>query len=181
MKQQRAMQWLTAAMLAMTVEAQAMGPAPSWELITPPVGNSCDRTSGNLTLSVDINAPNPASEQGVLSAPGNPNLGITEDSTVTGVFSAQSFTVFHSSPGAALAPNTPLTLRVVTYNGPNFTGGAAYESILTWNCTTGAIISSSNRVISISHNVPTLSPLVLALLGLGVAGLGAASLSRRAR
>ena len=121
------------------VDPLAMGPPPSWRLNQGAAG-TCSSTSGFLLPGVEINVPGePASEQGVLSAPGYPNLGYTLDTSFTGV-GTFSFFVFVSTP-YSLPSNTPLTLTVTTYNGPNYTGGVAYVSTITWDCTTGELIS----------------------------------------
>ncbi|MBL8147007.1 MAG: hypothetical protein JNL34_11540 [Anaerolineae bacterium] len=117
----------------------ALGPSPSWQL-TQGAPASCSASSALVMPGVEINvAPGPASEQGVLSAPGNPNLGVTHDTSFSGV-GTFGFTVFLTGP-YSLPANTPLTLSVTTYHGPNYTGGVAYVSTATWDCTTGTLIS----------------------------------------
>ncbi len=121
----------------------ALGPAPSWQLTTAPAGVCTD---DDISIpGVDINVPAPmfASEQGTLSAPGFPNLGYTQDSNFQGV-GTFGFTVF--TDPFVLPANTPLTLSVTTYAGPNYTGGAVYVSTMTWDCTTGAVSSLVNSV-----------------------------------
>ena len=119
----------------------AAGPSPSWQL-TQGAPASCSASSTLFMPGVEINvAPGPASEQGTLSAPGNPNLGYTTDSNFTGV-GTFSFFVF-VNPSYSLPANTPLTLSVTTFNGPNFTGGVAYVSTITWDCTTGALVTAA--------------------------------------
>lgn len=125
-------------LLIVAAGVMALGPAPSWQLTQGAV-NSCSSSSGISMPGVEINAPSASSEQGVLSAPGYPNLGYTTDSNFTGV-GTFSFFVF-VNPSYSLPANTPLTLSVTTFNGPNFTGGVAYVSTATWDCTTGALIS----------------------------------------
>ncbi|MCU0599425.1 MAG: IPTL-CTERM sorting domain-containing protein [Desulfobacterales bacterium] len=147
---------------------QAMGPAPSWRL-NQGVAGICSSTSGFFLPGVEINVPDePASEKGVLSAPGYPNLGFTQDSSFTGV-GTFSFYVFVSTP-YSLPPNTPLTLRVTTYNGPNFTGGVAYVSTITWDCTTGELIS---------RKVPTLNEWGMIIMSLLMAGSAIWMIRRR--
>ncbi|MGE0361400.1 MAG: hypothetical protein AB7R67_11805 [Vicinamibacterales bacterium] len=129
---------LTVLLMALAVPVAAqVGPAPSWVLTTGAVDSCVD--DDVFLPGVSINVPSPlfASERGILSAPGFPNLGYTQDSSFQGV-GAFGFTVF--TDPYSLPANTPLTLKVTTFNQPNFAGGAAYVSVLTWNCTTGAII-----------------------------------------
>lgn len=128
-----------AVLFGTAVGVLAMGPSPSWQL-TQGVASSCSDSGTLFVPGVDVNvSPGPASEQGVLSAPGFPNLGYTSDTSFAGV-GTFGFTVFVNAP-YNLPANTPLTLSVTTYHGPNFTGGVAYVSTATWDCTTGAIIS----------------------------------------
>jgi hypothetical protein len=122
--------------IAAPSEAQ-LGPAPSWVLTAGAVNTCVD--DDVFLPGVYINVPSPmfASERGVLSAPGFPNLGFTQDSNFQGV-GTFGFTVF--TDPYTLPANTPLTLKVTTFNQANFLGGAAYVSFITWNCTTGAIL-----------------------------------------
>ena len=130
---------LGALLLVTTFTVLALGPAPSWQLTQAPA----DVCSGdNISIpGVEINAPNPASERGTLTAPGFPNLGFTQDTSFTGV-GTYGFTVF--TDPFVLPANTQLTLSVTTYAGANYTGGVAYVSTMTWDCTTGAISSLVN-------------------------------------
>ena len=120
----------------MAVGAPALGPAPSWEL-SQGAANTCV-VAGSFGLpGVETNIPvGQASEQGVLSAPGYPALGETHDSAFGPHVGSISFTVFANAP-YSLPAHTPLTLSVTTYYGTNFTGGVAYVSTVTWDCTTG--------------------------------------------
>ena len=134
---------LCAVLFASVATVLAFGPAPSWQLTTAPAGVCSD---DDVTIpNVDVNVPSPlfASEQGTYSAPGFPNLGFTTDTSFQGV-GTFNFTVF--TDPYVLPANTPVTLTVTTYNGPNFTGGVAYVSSMIWDCTTGAIISLTNGV-----------------------------------
>lgn len=134
----------------------ALGPNPSWQL-TQGAAASCSAASTLFMPGVEINvAPGPASEQGVLSAPGNPNLGYTQDTSFSGV-GTFGFTVFLNAP-YSLPANTPLTLSVTTYNGPNYTGGVAYVSTATWDCTTGALISLVSGVPAVPDTCQTPLP-----------------------
>ncbi len=156
--------------LAAPAHAQ-LGPVPSWNL-TQGASGTCSSPSGFNLPGVYINAPAPASEQGVLSAPGNPSLGSTQDDSYTGV-GLTSFFVY--SAGYTVPPQTLLTLQVTTYNGPNFTGGVAFVSTITWNCSTGALANAR------AAPVPALAHAALALLALTLLVVGTRSVRARAR
>jgi hypothetical protein len=121
----------------------ALGPAPSWQL-TQGLANTCNSTFGFSLQGVQVNIPSgQASEQGTLSAPGNPNLGFTTDGAYgPNVGTLGGFFVFANAP-YSLPANTPLTLSVTTYNGTSFTGGVSYVSTITWDCTTGALVAQT--------------------------------------
>jgi hypothetical protein len=140
----------------------ALGPAPSWQLTAAPA----DVCTGDVIFipGMTINAPSPASELGTLSAPGEPNLGFTQDTSFSGV-GVFSFAVFTGS--FSLPDNTLLTLSVNTYAGPNFTGGIVYNSTMTWNCTTGEIISLVNGVVGPGCPNPLMSGSVIGEAPLG--------------
>lgn len=119
--------------------AAGLGPAPSWQL-TQGAPDTCSVGGAFALPGVEINIPaGQASEQGVLSAPGFPALGVTIDNALGPFVGTLGFTVF-ANAAYALPPGTPLTLQVATYAGPNFIGAVTYVSRLTWNCTTGAVI-----------------------------------------
>ena len=132
---------LVVALLASALVVYGLGTPPSWQLNLAPAG-VC---AGNdiFIPGVEINVPAPmfASEQGVLSAPGFPDLGYTMDTSFQGVGTFM-FLVF--TDPYSLPDNTQVTLSVTTYFGPNFTGGVAYVSTVTWDCTTGVISSLVN-------------------------------------
>jgi hypothetical protein len=121
----------------------ALGPAPSWELTTAPAGVCSDDDVFVPAVEINVPAPQFASERGTYSAPGFPDLGYTLDLSFQGV-GTFGFTVF--TDPYVLPANTLVTLTVTTYNGPNYTGGTAYISSMTWDCTTGAIIALTNTV-----------------------------------
>lgn len=148
-----------------------LGPAPSWQLNRGAPG-TCAVSAGFGLPGVEVNIPTgSASEQGVLSAPGQPNLGFTVDPAFGPFVGPISFFVFATAP-YSLPLNTPLTLSVTTYNGPNFTGGVAYVSTITWDCTTGALLGVAP--------VPTLSQGMLLFLGVGLLVVGVVVWSRKA-
>ena len=162
---------------ASTSALAQFGPVPSWRLTQ---GSAGVCTDDDVSVpGVYINAPAPGfySEQGVYSAPGFPSLGLTTDSSFQGV-GLFNFVVF--TDPYVLPDNTPVTLIVRTFRGPNFTGGVAYESFVTWNCTTGAVLDIGERTFAASVvPVPTLGHAALALLILAMLLAGARSASRR--
>lgn len=121
----------------------ALGPAPSWQLTTAPAGVCTDDDVFIPGVEINVPAPMFASEQGTLSAPGFPNLGYSQDTNFQGV-GTFGFTVF--TDPFVLPANTPLTLSITTYAGPNYTGGATYVSTMTWDCTTGVVSSLVNGI-----------------------------------
>ncbi len=83
--------------------------------------------------------------------------------------------------GGGLAPNTPITVSITTYTGPNLTGTVTFTSTITFNCTTGQI-SRLARAPPLVLPVPALDAAGLALLAMLLGLLGAAALRiRRAR
>jgi hypothetical protein len=134
---------LAAVLLASAMAVSALGPPPSWQLNLAPAGVCTDDDVFIPGVEINVPAPMFASEQGTYSAPGFPNLGFTQDTNFQGV-GTYGFTVF-TAP-YVLPANTQVTLSVTTYNGPNYTGGVAYVSTMTWDCTTGVISSLVNGV-----------------------------------
>lgn len=164
-------------LLATPSEAQ-LGPVPSWVLTQGAAGTCTDDDVFLPGVYINVPAPRFASEQGVLEAPGYPDLGYTQDTSFQGV-GTFGFTVF-TDPYSVPA-NTPLTLTVTTYNGPNYTGGAAYVSWITWDCTTGTVLDVGGRVPYGLLEIPTLSPAGLAALVAGLAFAAFLVLRRRRR
>jgi hypothetical protein len=121
---------------------------------------------------VTTNSPvGQASEQAALRGPGNPNVGFAQDTAFGPNVGPVGYAI--GVQPYSFPPNTPLTLTMTTYNGTNFTGGVSYISTITWNCTTGAVITPRAAAPALSH-------LVLSLLGLTLLVLGALRLSDRA-
>ena len=76
--------------------------------------------------------------------------------------------------GGGLAPNTPITITITTYTGPNLTGTTTFD------CTTGQIERLA-RAPPLLTAVPALDSTGLALLAMLVALAGAAALRVRRR
>ena len=97
-----------------------------------------------------------------------------------GVFNA-NYPNFHILGfGGGLAPNTPITITITTYTGPNLTGTATFTSTLTFDCTTGQV-ARLGRAPPLLTAVPALDSTGLALLAMLVGIAGAASLRVRRR
>lgn len=82
--------------------------------------------------------------------------------------------------GGGLAPNTPITIRITTYSGPDLSGRATYVSILVFNCTTGAVLSLINSNSVEPPQIPALGDAALAATALLVALIAMVALRRRA-
>lgn len=90
-----------------------------------------------------------------------------------------NYPTFHILPfGGGLAPNTPITITIATYTGPNLTGTVTFTSTITFNCTTG-LIARLGRAPPLATQVPALQPAGLALVSLLLGLLGVAALARR--
>jgi hypothetical protein len=81
--------------------------------------------------------------------------------------------------GGGLAPNTPITISIATYSGPNLTGTLSYTSSITFNCTTGQVARLSQAPPLITA-IPALDSTGLAILAmlLGLAGAAALRIRR---
>jgi hypothetical protein len=82
--------------------------------------------------------------------------------------------------GGGLAPNTPITVTITTYTGPNLTGTATFTSSITFDCTTGQI-KQLGRAPPLLTAIPALDSTGLALLAMLVGLAGAAGLRVRRR
>lgn len=84
---------------------------------------------------------------------------------------------FHILPfGGGLAPNTPITVSIATYTGPNLSGTVTFTSTITFNCTTGALVRLAQDP-PLRPAIPALGNAGLALLAL-LLGLAGAVASR---
>ena len=142
-------------------------------------------TCGGSAFDVNtiINVDNAASADVKVTAP---SVGLIEEFTDQtganiGPYDAP-FSSFHILAfGGGLPPNTPITIRITTYTGPNLGGSVSSVSSLTFNCTTGVVLHAP---VNTALTVPSLSPFALAgtaamLLLIGAAALRRARHSRR--
>ena len=143
----------------------------------------CNGSAFDLNTFINTTAQTSASVQLSSSAVSPGLLERFTDNTGAnvGVFN-DNYPNFHILGfGGGLAPNTPITISIATYTGPNLTGAVTFTSTITFDCTTGQI-SRLARDPPLQTPVPALGVTGLALLAmlLGLAGAVAASRSRRA-
>ena len=151
---------------------------PSVEL-TGVAASSCDSTTG-FAISLEVNLPGSSSANIDVTVAG---VGPVASAVVNASHSvgSENLTVKAPNVSAYSAPaNTPITVTVTTYNGPNATGGASFVSTLVFNCTTGSVISLQSgppgQVAAVP--VPALSAGALAVLGVALAFAGLIALRR---
>lgn len=154
---------------------------PSLEItgFVDPPGDNCTSGSalGDLTDYVNIPGPD-GSDDLVVTAPGDVTVADWTFANSTGgenYHSVGANTYGIGDSGQTVAAGTPLTATIRTYFGLDGTGGLAYTSSITWNCTTGAVLSIVSGPAS---SIPALGPTALALLALALAGAGAFAVSR---
>jgi hypothetical protein len=82
--------------------------------------------------------------------------------------------------GGGLAPNTPITVTITTYTGPNLSGTATFTSTIMFNCTSGEVRRLA-RAPPLLTAVPALDSTGLALLVMLIGLAGAAALRFRRR
>ena len=157
---------------------------PSIEIL-PKQLNLAGRCNGSpFDLNTFINTTAQTSASVKLSSTAvNPSLleQFTDNTGANvGVFNADYPTFHILGFGGGLAPNTPITVAIATYTGPNLTGTVTFTSTITFDCTTGQIARLA-RDPPLQTPVPALGFSGLALLAmvLGLAGAVAASRSRR--
>lgn len=158
---------------------------PSIEIL-PKQLNLAGRCNGSaFDLNTFINTTAQTSASVRVSSPIlNPSLleQFTDNTGANvGVFNAD-YPNFHILGfGGGLAPNTPITVSITTYTGPNLSGTTTFTSTITFNCTTGEI-SRLARDPPLVTAVPALDSTGLALLVMltGLAGAAALRFRRRA-
>jgi hypothetical protein len=143
----------------------------------------CNGSAFDLNTFINTTAQTSASVR-VSSPVVNPSLleQFTDNTGANvGVFNAD-YPNFHILGfGGGLAPNTPITVSIATYTGPNLTGAVTFTSTITFNCTTGQIARLA-RAPPLLTAVPALDTTGLALLAMliGLAGVAALRFRRRA-
>jgi hypothetical protein len=123
-----------------------------------------------------INVDTAASADVKVTAPGVGQIEEFTDETGAniGPYSAV-FPTFHILAfGGGLPPNTPITITITTYSGTNLGGDITSVSSLTFNCTTGAVLSAPSAAVQ----VPTLSSIALAATAALLLLIGVVSLRR---
>ncbi|MGH8798975.1 MAG: IPTL-CTERM sorting domain-containing protein [Casimicrobiaceae bacterium] len=158
---------------------------PSIEILSeqPNIAGRCNGAAFDINTFINVTALTSARVR--VSSPAlDPSL--LEQFTDTtganlGAFNAVYPTFHILAFGGGLAPNTPITISIATFTGPNLTGTVTFTSTVTFNCTTGAI-SRLARSPPILGAIPALDRTGLALLAIALALLGAyASRARLAR
>jgi len=143
----------------------------------------CNGLAFDLNTFINTTAQTSANVR-VSSAKLNPSLleQFTDNTGANvGVFN-DNYPNFHILGfGGGLAPNTPITITITTYTGPNLTGTTTFTSTITFDCTTGQV-ERLGRAPPLLTAVPALDSTGLALLAMlvGIAGAAALRVRRRA-
>jgi hypothetical protein len=174
-----------------TVGAQPQAPAgvqaavlPSIEILPKQlnIAGRCNGSAFDLNTFINTTAQTSASVR-VSSPVLNPSLleQFTDNTGANvGVFNAD-YPNFHILGfGGGLAPNTPITVTIATYTGPNLTGTLTFTSTIKFNCTTGEVAGLA-RAPPLLTAVPALDSTGLALLVMLIGLAGAAALRFRRR
>jgi hypothetical protein len=175
-----------------TVGAHPLGNAVAQASVLPSIeilpkqlnlAGRCNGSAFDLNTFINTTAQTSASVT-VSSTAINPSLleQFTDNTGGNvGVFNAD-YPNFHILGfGGGLAPNTPITVSIATYTGPNLTGALTFTSTITFNCTTGQVARLAFAP-PIPTDVPALDSAGLALLAtlLGLAGAAALRVRQRA-
>jgi hypothetical protein len=146
----------------------------------PSLAGSCGGSAFTVNTFIDVTAQ--ASADVKVSAPGVGTIEEFTDETGKniGPYNA-AYPMFQILAfGGGLAPNTPMTITISTYSGPNLSGSTTFVSLLEFNCTTGQVLLTQPAPVS-AIAAPTLSDLGLAAMAALLALIGAVMLRRRAR
>ena len=130
-----------------------------------------------------INVDTSASADVKLTAPG---VGLIEEFTDEtganiGPFAGKFPTFLIKAFGGGLPPNTPMTITITTYSGSSLSGSVTFVSSLTFDCTTGAVLSAPALGAPNAAAIPTLSLFTLATSSALLVLFGAAALRRTRR
>jgi len=143
---------LTAAAVVTSALALSLTGAPSvahasgntFQIIAGPGTNICTEPSnGYIELQVAANFPTGASDIGVLTVPGVGTVWNYAESINHPLTSS----IYGIHPSAySVAPHTLLTFTDTVYNGLNETGGIDLTVTANFDCTTGALVSTSTTI-----------------------------------
>lgn len=165
------------ALPAAVIQAEVL---PSIEILSKQLNlaGRCNGSAFDLNTFINTTAQTSASVR-VSSSALTPSLleQFTDNTGANvGVFNA-NYPNFHILGfGGGLAPNTPITISIATYTGPNLSGTVTFTSTITFNCTSGQI-SRLGRAPPLLTPVPALNSTGLAMLAL-LLGLAGASVLR---
>jgi hypothetical protein len=134
---------------ALVRRATSATPVPSAILLLQQQSNLAGTCSGsvfdvNTFITVDANA----SADVAVNVPGIGQVEEFTDQTgvnigpYSGTFPQFQIRAF----GGGLPPNTPITITISTYSGSNLTGAVTNVSSLSFNCTTGVVLSATSNV-----------------------------------
>jgi len=139
---------LTAAVVVTSALAVSLIGAPSvaqaagstFQVLGGPGFNICSATP--FTFATNENFPTTVTEMSTLTVPG---VG-TVFSAVYDI-AAGSYNSYGITPSAyTVAPHTLITFTDSIYNGPSQTGGIAFTVTANFDCTTGALVSTSTTI-----------------------------------
>jgi hypothetical protein len=157
-------------------------PVPSIRLLPtqPSLAGTCGGSAFLVNTFIDVTAQSSADVK--VSAPGVGTIEEFTDETGKniGPYNA-AYPMFQILAfGGGLAPNTPMTITISTYSGPNLSGSTTFVSLLEFNCTTGQVLLTQPAPVS-AIPAPTLSDVGLAAMAALLALIGAVMLRRPAR
>ncbi|MHB8626857.1 MAG: hypothetical protein ACYDBJ_26495 [Aggregatilineales bacterium] len=135
---------------ATSVHSASASSSPSIAILGGPGTNICSNTSFSVPISVNSNAV--FSDSASMSVPGIGNVySFSEnDPAVSG-----TFPYFVSPNSYTVAPNTPVTVSITTYNGINGGGGVSFSSTAVINCSSGALLSVTNSGVIPGPGIPS--------------------------
>ncbi|HEX8012212.1 MAG TPA: hypothetical protein VF814_14960 [Casimicrobiaceae bacterium] len=180
-----ALAWATAGFAASagTASGGVAAPAggttkkPAIRLLSQQTGLAGTCGGNAFAVNTFINVDTLASADVKVTAPG---VGLIEEFTDEtganlGPYSAVYPTFQILAFGGGLPPNTPITITITTYTGPNLSGTVSNVSTLVFDCTTGAVLASAGGPAA---PIPSLSALALAATAALLALFGAVALRR---